>query len=41
MEGKQYDKKTKAVILCYIAIMSASIIVKVVSHYFKIGGTAV
>ena len=41
MEGKQYDKKTKAVILCYIAIISASIIVKVVSHYFKIGGTAV
>lgn len=41
MEGKQYDKKTKAVILCYILIMSAGVIVNVVTHYFKIGGTAV
>lgn len=41
MEGKQYDKKTKGVILCYIIIMSASIIVKIVAHYFKINGTAV
>lgn len=41
MEGKQYDKKTKAVILCYIAIMSAGVIVKVIAHYFKLGGTAV
>lgn len=41
MEGKQYDKKTKAVILCYILIMSAGVIVNVVAYYFKIGGTAV
>lgn len=41
MEGKQYDKKTKAVIFCYIIIMSASVIVGIVAHYFKIGGTAV
>ncbi len=30
-----------AVILCYILIMSAGVIVNVVTHYFKIGGTAV
>lgn len=41
MEGKQYDKKTKNVIICYIFIMSASVIVSIISHYFKIGGTSV
>lgn len=41
MEGKQYDKKTKAVIICYIIIMSASLIVAILAHYFKISGTPV
>ncbi|MDE6182221.1 MAG: hypothetical protein K2F59_03350, partial [Eubacteriales bacterium] len=41
MEGKQYDKKTKAVIVAYIIIMSASVIISIVSNYFKTGGTSV
>lgn len=41
MEGKQYDKKTKAVIIAYVIIMSASVIISVVSSYFNVGGTVV
>ncbi len=40
MEGKQYDKKTKAVIFCYIIIMSASVIVSIVASYFNISASA-
>lgn len=39
MEGKQYDKKTKAVIVCYVLIMTASIIISIVSGYFKISAS--
>lgn len=41
MEGKQYIKKIKVVIACYIGIMGVSIIVSLINSYFKLGGTAV
>ncbi len=39
MEAKQYDKKTKAVIVSYVVIMTAGVIISVVSNYFKAGAS--
>lgn len=40
MDCKHYDKKTKAIIFCYIVIMSVSVILSIIGNYFGISTPA-
>lgn len=39
MESKQYNKKIIGVLICYILIMSAGVIMQIITYYFKISSS--